>query len=50
MAKQHATTLRFKTYSVGRLTNVMWGDDWDVEYLVNNSTISDFTLVKIISL
>jgi hypothetical protein len=42
MAKQHATTLRFEAYLVGRLTNVIWGDDWDVEYFVDNSTKMSF--------
>jgi hypothetical protein len=30
--------LRFKTYLEGKLENVIWGDDWDVEYFVDNST------------
>jgi hypothetical protein len=38
MTKQHATTLRFEAYLMGKLTNVIWGDDWDVKYIVNNST------------
>ncbi len=42
MAKQHATTLRFEAYSVGRLTNVKWGDDWDAKYFVDNSTKISF--------
>jgi hypothetical protein len=42
MAKQHATTLRFKVDSVDRLVNVIWGDDWDVKYFVNNSTKMSF--------
>ncbi len=37
-AKQHAITLKFEAYSMGRLVNVIWGDDWDVEYFVDNST------------
>jgi hypothetical protein len=28
MAKQHTTTLRSEAYSVGKLANVIWGDDW----------------------
>jgi hypothetical protein len=36
MAKQHATTLKSKTYSMGKLPNVIWGDDWDAEYFVDN--------------
>jgi hypothetical protein len=42
MAKQHATTLRFETYSMGKLANVIWGDDWEAEYFVNNSTKMSF--------
>jgi hypothetical protein len=42
MAKQHTTTLRSKAYLVGRLANVIWGDDWDVEYFVYNSTNMSF--------
>jgi hypothetical protein len=38
MAKQHATTLRSKAYSMGKLENVVWGDDWDAKYFVDNST------------
>jgi hypothetical protein len=38
MAKQHATTLRSKAYSMDGLENVIWGEDWDVEYFANNST------------
>jgi len=37
-AKQHAITLKSEAYSVGRLVNVIWGDDWDAEYFVDNST------------
>ncbi len=42
MAKQHATTLGSKAYSVGRLTNVIWVEDWDVKYFVDNSTKISF--------
>jgi hypothetical protein len=42
MTKQHATTLRSKAYLVGKLTNVIWGDDWDVEYFVDNSPKMSF--------
>jgi hypothetical protein len=42
MAKQHITTLKSKAYSVGRLANVIWGDDWNVEYFVDNSTKMSF--------
>ncbi len=38
MVKQHTTTLRFEAYLMGRLANIIWGDDWDVEYFVDNST------------
>jgi hypothetical protein len=38
MAKQHATTLKSETYLMGKLANVIWGEDWDVEYFVDNST------------
>jgi hypothetical protein len=31
MAKQLATTLKFKAYLVGRVANVTWGEDWDVK-------------------
>ncbi len=42
MAKQHATTLRSKAYLMGRLVNVIWGDDWDLKYFVDNSTKMSF--------
>jgi hypothetical protein len=42
MAKQHATTLKFEAYLVGKLANVVWGDDWDVEYFVDNLTKMSF--------
>jgi len=42
LAKQHATTLRSEAYLVGRFTNVIWDDDWDVEYFVDNSTKMSF--------
>jgi hypothetical protein len=42
MAKQHTATLKFEAYYVGRLVNVIWGDDWDVEYFVDNSTNMSF--------
>ncbi len=42
MANQHAITLRFKTYSVGKVINVIWGDDWDAKYFVDNSTKMSF--------
>jgi hypothetical protein len=42
MAKQHATTLKFKAYLVGRQANVIWGDNWDEKYFVDNSTKMSF--------
>jgi hypothetical protein len=42
MANQHVTTLKSEAYLVGRLANVIWGDDWDVEYFVDNSTKMSF--------
>jgi hypothetical protein len=43
--KQHPTTLRSKTYSVAKLANVIWGEDWDVGYFVNNWTKISFQKV-----
>jgi hypothetical protein len=34
--------LRSKAYSVGKLANVIWGDDWDAKYFVDNSTKMSF--------
>ncbi len=42
MAKQHATTLRSKAYLMGKHANVIWGDNWDVKYFVDNSTKMSF--------
>jgi hypothetical protein len=42
MAKQHATTLRFEAYLVGKLPNVIWGEDLDAKYFVDNSTKMSF--------
>jgi serine/threonine protein kinase len=42
MVKQHATTLRFEAYLVGKLTNVIWGENWDAKYFVDNSTKMSF--------
>jgi hypothetical protein len=42
MAKQHATTLRFEAYLVGKFTNVIWGENWDAKYFVNNLTKMSF--------
>jgi hypothetical protein len=38
MAKQHTTTLKSEAYLVGMLVNVIWGDDWDAKYVVDNLT------------
>jgi hypothetical protein len=45
MAKQHQTTLRSKTFSVGKLANVLWGENWDAKYFVENSTKMSFDKV-----
>jgi len=37
MAKQQQAILKSKTYSMGRYTNVIWGENWDVEYFMDNS-------------
>jgi hypothetical protein len=37
LAKQQATTLNSEAYLVGRQANVIWGDDWDAKYFVDNS-------------
>jgi len=42
MAKQHQITLKFETYLVGKLTNVIWGEYWDAKYFVDNSTKMSF--------
>jgi len=42
MAKQHTTTLKFEAYLVGMLINVIWGDDWNAKYFVDNSTKISF--------
>jgi len=42
MAKQHTTTLKFEAYSVGKLANVIWGDNWGVKYFVDNSIKMSF--------
>ncbi len=31
-----------KTYSVGKLANIIWGDDWDAKYFVDNSIKMSF--------
>jgi hypothetical protein len=28
MAKQHSKTLKFEAYLVGKLANVIWGENW----------------------
>jgi hypothetical protein len=33
---------RFETYLIGKLTNFIWGEDWDVRCCVNNSTKMSF--------
>jgi hypothetical protein len=42
MAKQHATTLKSKAYSVGKLANAIWGENWDAKYFVDNLTKMPF--------
>jgi hypothetical protein len=42
MVKQHATTLRSEAYLVGKQKNVIWGEDWDAKYFVDNSTKMSF--------
>ncbi len=42
MVKQHATTLRSEAYLVGMHKNVIWGEDWDAKYFVDNSTKISF--------
>jgi hypothetical protein len=42
MAKQHKTTLKSKTQSVGKLENVISGEDWDAKYFVDNLTNMSF--------
>ncbi len=42
MAKQHVTTLKLEAYSMGKQTNVIWRDDWDAKYFVDNSTNMSF--------
>jgi hypothetical protein len=45
MAKQHQTTLRFKAYSMGKPSNVMWGEYWDAYYFLDNSIKMSFVKV-----
>jgi hypothetical protein len=42
MAKQHQTTLLFEAYLMGTFTNVIGGEDSDVEYFVDNLTKMSF--------
>jgi hypothetical protein len=42
MTKQHQTTLRSKTCLVGKLANVIWGENWDAKYFMDNSTKMSF--------
>jgi hypothetical protein len=42
MTKQHTIVLRYEAYLVGRLANVMWGENWDAKYFVDNSTNISF--------
>ncbi len=42
MAKQHTITLNFETYAVGKLVDVVRGENWNVKYFVNNSTKMSF--------
>jgi hypothetical protein len=45
MAKQHVTTLRSETYSMSKLVNTIWGEDWDAKYFVDNFTKMSFRKV-----
>ncbi len=38
MVKQHQTTLRFEPYQMGKPINVIWDEDWDAKYFVDNLT------------
>jgi hypothetical protein len=38
MVKQHQKIVRSKAHSTGKLTNVIWSEDWDAKYFVDNST------------
>jgi len=42
MAKQHQTTFRFETCLVSKFTNVIWGEGWDAQYFMDNSTKISF--------
>jgi len=42
MVKQHATTLKFEAYLVARQKNVIWGENWDAKYFVDNLTKMSF--------
>jgi hypothetical protein len=45
MAKKHQKILRPKAYSVGKPSNVMWGEYWNVYYFLDNSTKMSFVKV-----
>jgi hypothetical protein len=45
MVKQHQKVVKPKAYSMGKLANVIWGEDWDAKYFVNNSTKISFVKV-----
>jgi hypothetical protein len=38
MAKQHQKILRSKVCLVGKLANVIWGENWDAKYFMDYST------------
>jgi hypothetical protein len=42
MAEQHTTTLNFEAHLVGKLGNVIWGEDRDAKYFVDNSIKMSF--------
>ncbi len=42
MAKEHTITLKSKTYAMGKLVDVIWGENWNVKYFVNNLTKMSF--------
>jgi hypothetical protein len=42
MGKQLQTILSFEAYSMGKYSNVIWGENWDVEYFMDNSINMSF--------
>jgi hypothetical protein len=42
MVKQHQKIVKSKAYSMGKLGNVIWAEDWDAKYFVDNSTKISF--------